>query len=122
MKRIVIAVISLFIFTGIAAPVHGLNGAAKKYPSCADLLKKYPNGVAKNKKARYLAVQGGFAKPKISKSLYKKNSGRLDPDKDGVVCEVSSSNPVEPFTFAKNIDVSLPAACCLLPGNGNSTS
>lgn len=109
MKKIFIAAISLFILTGIAAPSDASQGAAKKYPSCADLLKKYPNGVAKDKKARDNAVKGGFAKPKVSKSLYKKNSGRLDTDKNGVACEVSPSVPVEAFTFKKNIDVSLPA-------------
>ena len=112
MKKIVIAVISLFILTGIAAPAHALKGAAKKYPSCADLLKKYPNGVAKNKKARDRAVKGSFVKPKVSKVLYKKNSKRLDKNNDGIICRQKKTEPLtkaEPFTFAKNIDPSLPA-------------
>jgi hypothetical protein len=95
MKRLVIAVVSLFILTGISAPAQASQGVAKKYSSCADLLKKYPNGVAKNKKARNKAVKGGFAKPKVSKSLYKQNSGRLDRDKDGVMCEQEGTSQTE---------------------------
>lgn len=87
MKKLVIATASLFFLAGIAAPVHASQVAAKKYPTCADLLKKYPNGVAKNTKAKNKAVKNGFAKPKVSKGLYKKNSRRLDKDKDDVMCE-----------------------------------
>ena len=89
MKKVIVTVVSLFVLTGISAPAQASQGVAKKYSSCADLLVKYPNGVAKNKKARNKAVKGGFAKPKVSKSLYKKNGARLDKDKDGVMCERS---------------------------------
>jgi hypothetical protein len=58
-----------------------------KYTSCANLLKKYPNGVAKNKAAANRAVKEGFTKPKVSSKIYKVNSARLDRDKDGVMCE-----------------------------------
>lgn len=80
---ITIAVLSI----GLATPAQATQGVAKKYSSCSDLLKKYPNGVTKNKKARNAAVRDGFAKPKISKALYKTNGSRLDRDKDGVMCE-----------------------------------
>lgn len=87
MKKLATVVVSLFILAGISAPAQATQGVAKKYSSCADLLEKYPNGVAKNKKARNKAVKGGFAKPKVSKSLYNKNNRSLDRDKDGVMCE-----------------------------------
>ena len=86
------AIIGLFIFAGISAPAQATQGVAKKYSSCADLLEKYPNGVAKNKKARNKAAKGGFAKPKVSKSLYKKNNRSLDRDKDGVMCEQTGTS------------------------------
>ena len=89
MRKAVVTVVSLFVLTGISAPAQASQGVAKKYSSCADLLEKYPNGVAKNKKARNKAVKGGFAKPKASKSLYKANGALLDRDKDGVMCEQS---------------------------------
>ena len=89
MKKIIVSIVSLFIIAGISAPAQATQGVAKKYASCADLLEKYPNGVAKNKKARNKAVKGGFAKPKVSKSLYKNNGARLDRDRDGVMCERS---------------------------------
>jgi len=86
-KTFVTAIVSVFILAGISAPAQATQGVAKKYSSCADLLEEYPNGVAKNKKARNKAVKGGFAKPKVSKSLYNTNGARLDRDKDGVMCE-----------------------------------
>ena len=87
MKRLVILVAALLFVSGISAPAQATQGAAKKYTSCADLLEKYPNGVAKNKKARKQAVKNGFAKPRVSKRVYKKNGSRLDRDNDGVMCE-----------------------------------
>lgn len=96
MKKFTIAIVSLFVLAGFAAPAQASQGVAKKYSSCADLLEKYPNGVAKNKKARNKAVKGGFAKPKVSKSMYKQKRGRLDRDKDGVMCEQEKSVPTDP--------------------------
>lgn len=111
MKRLVIAVVSLFILAGIAGPAQATQGVPKKYSSCSDLLKKYPNGVAKNKKARNTAVREGFAKPKVSKSLYNTNGSRLDRDKDGVMCKqegkAAAPDPVAPPTVA-NLSISPP--------------
>ena len=111
MKRLVIVVAALLFVSGISAPAQATQGVAKKYASCADLLEKYPNGVAKNKKARKKAVKGGFAKPNVSKSLYKKNGSRLDRDKDGVMCEqegkVVAPDPVAPPAVA-NLSIKPP--------------
>ncbi|MDE1047679.1 MAG: excalibur calcium-binding domain-containing protein [Candidatus Nanopelagicales bacterium] len=112
MKKFTIALIGIFIFAGMSGPAQSSQVTAKKYSSCADVLKKYPNGVAKNKKARNEALKGGFVKPKVSKVLYKKNSKRLDKNNDGIICRQKKTEPLtkaEPFTFAKNIDPSLPA-------------
>ncbi len=87
MKRLIVFAASLLLISGISAPAQATQAVAKKYTSCADLLQKYPNGVAKNKKARNRAVRGGFAKPKISKKLYRTSNSRLDRDRDGVMCE-----------------------------------
>jgi hypothetical protein len=75
------------VMAGLASPAQATQAVAKEYSSCADLLVEYPNGVAKDKKARKQAVKGDFAKPKVSKSLYGENGARLDRDKDGVMCE-----------------------------------
>jgi hypothetical protein len=96
----------------ISSPAHSAQMTAKKFSSCADMLKKYPNGVAKDKKARNKAIKGGFAKPKVSKTVYKKNRDRLDKNNDGTICGQKKAEPLtkaEPFSFAKNIDASLPA-------------
>lgn len=86
----------LFI-TGLAAaltlawvtPSHASQLASTRYPSCADLLAKYPNGVAESKVRARAAQREGFARPHVSSTLYQTNSARLDRDKDGVMCEQS---------------------------------
>ena len=72
MRKFTIALVSIFLIASISGPAHSAQMTAKKFSSCADVLKNYPNGVAKDKKARNKAVKGGFAKPKVSKTVYKK--------------------------------------------------
>ena len=112
MRKFTIALVSIFLIASISGPAHSAQMTAKKFSSCADVLKNYPNGVAKDKKARNKAVKGGFAKPKVSKTVYKKNRDRLDKNNDGIICRQKKAEPLtkaEPFSFAKNIDASLPA-------------
>ena len=112
MKKFTIALVSIFLLAGISGPAQSAQMTAKKYSSCADMLKKYPNGVAKNKKAQNKAIKSGLSKPKVSKKVYKKNINRLDKNNNGIVCGQKKAKPLtkaEPFTFAKNIDASLPA-------------
>ena len=87
MKKIVVALAGLGLMAGIATPAQAVQSSAKAYSNCDQLLKKYPNGVAKSKSAAAKAVKSGNARPKISASLYKTNGKRLDRDKDGVMCE-----------------------------------
>ena len=80
--------LSVSVLGGVfVVPVAAVNLSAVKFANCAALLEGYPNGVAKSRKARNAAVREGFARPKVSKSLYKTNGARLDRDKDGVMCE-----------------------------------
>jgi hypothetical protein len=58
----------------------GLQTTAKKYKSCTDLRKEFPNGVAKNAKS---VRQTGAT---VNTKIYSLNIGS-DRDKDGVVCE-----------------------------------
>ena len=69
MRKFTIALVSIFLIASISGPAHSAQMTAKKFSSCADVLKNYPNGVAKDKKARNKAVKGGFAKPKVSKTV-----------------------------------------------------
>ena len=72
MRKFTIALLSVFLIASISAPAHSAQMTAKKFSSCADMLKKYPNGVAKNIKARNKAVKSGLSAPKVSKKVYKK--------------------------------------------------
>jgi len=86
-RKIVVAIASLGLIAGFATPAQAVQSSTKSYSNCDQLLKKYPNGVAKSKSAAAKAVKSGNARPKISASLYKTNGKRLDRDKDGVMCE-----------------------------------
>ena len=72
MKKLMIMLVSIFIIAGMSSPAQSSQVTAKKYSSCADMLKKYPNGVAKNITARNKAVKSGLSAPKVSKKVYKK--------------------------------------------------
>lgn len=85
--RLLIAGLATALTLAWAAPSHAVQPTSTRYSSCADLLAKYPNGVAQSKAKARAAVRDGFARPKVSSSLYKTNNGRLDRDRDGVMCE-----------------------------------
>lgn len=87
--RIVIAGLVIALTFAWAAPGHAAMPMSTKYASCADLLAVYPNGVAQSKAKARAAVRNGFARPRVSSTLYKANNGRLDRDRDGVMCEQS---------------------------------
>lgn len=73
-----------------ATPATAAPAKGTKFANCTALLKKYPAGVAKNKKAANKAVKAGHARPATSakaKATYALNKGMLDRDKDGVACE-----------------------------------
>jgi len=59
-KKLIFASVSIFILAGFAGPAQSSQVTAKKYSSCADMLKKYPNGVAKNKKVQNKALKSGL--------------------------------------------------------------
>lgn len=60
---------------------------AVKYSSCKSLWKKYPNGVAETRTSAREAIDAGFERPTIDKSVYRANYVRLDENYDGVICE-----------------------------------
>jgi len=111
MKKLFIGILSLLILAGLVMPAHAVQSRAKTYSNCDQMLKKYPNGVAKSKSAAAKAVKSGNARPKISASLYKTNGKRLDRDKDGVICEqegkVVAPDPVAPPIVA-NLSINPP--------------
>jgi hypothetical protein len=75
------------IFVALALINPSVLPESTKYRSCSALLAKYPKGVARDAKAASRAVSEGMKRPKVNKSVYVANSGRLDRDGDGVACE-----------------------------------
>lgn len=75
------------------------NASSTKFTDCAALLKQFPNGVAKNRKAA--AASGA----QVNAKMYDANRG-LDRDKDGVACETGGmKNTSQTFTFS-NVGIS----------------
>lgn len=119
-KRLVLTLVTLVVVAGVAAPAQAIQGAAKKYSSCSQLLEKYPNGVAKTAKARNSAVKAGFAEPNVSRSLYKKNGSRLDKDNNGVMCEQEGSQTLSfktdfGFITTQSVDAPKAGQCVNIP-------
>jgi len=96
LKRSAAAFVAVLVgAAGLVVPAEAAQPTAKKYSSCAKLLDKYPNGVARNKKARNRAVKQGYERPQVRKKIYRDNRKRLDKDGDGVVCEKEKSSLAE---------------------------
>lgn len=86
---VAIAVAGTVVFSGVGAPASAVARTAR-YGSCADLLKDWPNGVAKNKNAANRAVREGFYRPASSakaRKVYRAHQSNLDRDRDGTACE-----------------------------------
>jgi hypothetical protein len=84
-KRVVSVLMAAFLavtMTGVPNAV-----AAKSYPNCDALHKRWQYGVAKSRKAARRQVRTGHYKPHVSLAGYRANSD-LDADKDGTACEV----------------------------------
>jgi hypothetical protein len=90
-KRFVsVLVAGLFAFTTVgASPVGAVqsSAAAKSYPNCDALHKRWVYGVAKSRKAARRQVRTDHYKPHVSRAGYRANSD-LDADNDGTACEV----------------------------------
>lgn len=119
---VVTAVTSLLATAFVAAPAA--ESAPKRYTSCASLLKAYPSGVATTTRAAVAAVNDGKRRPAVRAGVYAASSPRLDPDRDGVMCEVVRPKPVAPVTPATEPYVApttpgAPASTCQLLDTSN---
>jgi len=90
-KRVVSMLMAAFLavtMTGVPDAVAVPNAvAAKSYPNCDALHKRWQYGVAKSRKAARRQVRTDHYKPHVSLAGYRANSD-LDADKDGTACEV----------------------------------
>jgi len=121
LKRSAAAFVAVLVgAAGLVVPAEAAQPTAKKYSSCAKLLDKYPNGVARNKKARNKAVRQGFERPQVRKRVYKDNRKRLDKDGNGVVCEQQAAQPTSfktdfGFITAEPVKPPKPGECVSVP-------
>lgn len=95
MRKFLVLAGAIVVSVSLAAPAHATQPSAKKYASCEKLLVAYPNGVAQSKKAANKAARAGLERPRVSKAIYAANRGRLDRDRDGVLCEQQASAATE---------------------------
>ena len=82
------------ITIAVILPMAGAANAAPKPPtfsSCAKLILKFPNGVARNAADAQVAVAHGYASPSVNAGIYRVNGARLDRDRDGIACQLKLS-------------------------------
>ena len=120
MKRVSVVAACVALLGVVAAPAYAVPTATQRFASCADLLAKYPNGVAKNKSAANRAAKDGFARPRVASAVYRTNSARLDRDKNGVLCEQEVPQAVSfktefGFVTAQPVQAPKPGQCVNVP-------
>ena len=85
---------ALLAAAAVAAPIVLAGPAAaepmptKTFTSCKQLRTEYSAGIAKNAKAARKAVKKGYRKPLVCKRVYLQVTPALDPNRNGVACEV----------------------------------
>ncbi|MCB0899797.1 MAG: excalibur calcium-binding domain-containing protein [Actinobacteria bacterium] len=85
---------ALLAAAAVAAPIVLAGPAAaepmptKTFTSCKQLRAEYSAGIAKNAKAARKAVKKGYRKPLVCKRVYLQVTPALDPNRNGVACEV----------------------------------
>lgn len=106
-KTVALLFASSLVSVALVAPAQALQPTAPRFASCESLLEDYPNGIARNNKARNQIVTQGFERPQVRKKIYKKNRKRLDRNRNGVLCEQATPEPVAPPSVA-NLSMSPP--------------
>lgn len=72
----------------LTGPVAAEPMPTKAFTSCKQLRAEYSAGIAKNAKAARKVVQKGYRKPLVCKRVYVQVTPALDPNRNGVACEV----------------------------------
>jgi hypothetical protein len=72
----------------LAAPVAAEPMPTKAFSSCKQLRAEYGAGIAKNAKAARKVVKKGYRNPLVCRRVYLQVSPALDPNRNGVACEV----------------------------------
>jgi excalibur calcium-binding domain-containing protein len=88
MRSRAIAATAILALVGAVFAGSPANAATTTFKNCTAMHKVYKYGVAKSSYAATHAKPANIRPPKVSSSLYTKNS-KMDRDKDGVACEVS---------------------------------
>lgn len=88
----------LLLLSVTSAPAEAIQGQSTRFSSCAKVLEVFSTGVSKDKRAQAKAVALGFERPRISPAVYRTNSGRLDRDGNGTLCEQVAIPEPEPGT------------------------
>ncbi len=72
----------------LAGPVAAEPMPTKAFSSCKQLRAEYSAGIAKNAKAARKVVKKGYRTPLVCKRVYLQVTPALDPNRNGVACEV----------------------------------
>lgn len=95
-KGFVLCALVPILMLSATTPASGMQ-PSKTYSSCKAVWKKYPNGVAESRQAARDAMDLGYERPTINKSVYLANYKRLDDDYLGVICPSMSEEALGEF-------------------------
>lgn len=100
MKSVRINIVRIAVLTGAVSGGAVVGGSAVPvaasaevmptgtFRSCAALHGDYPAGIARTKRAADRIVRAGYERPIVCKRVYRQVGARLDPNRNGVACEV----------------------------------
>jgi hypothetical protein len=90
--KLIVAALVVAVGHSYAPVLVFASPPAKSYKNCSALNKDFKYGVSKNSKSVNLGELKIY-KPKVNAAVYLKNV-KLDKDRDGIVCEVTTTAPV----------------------------
>jgi len=103
-----IALIAGSVVTTVQLP----SASAQPLYSCGDLQDRFPNGIARDRKARQSAIAAGYHAPTVNPKAFKVAQKRIKPSMKHVLCAVSRVSQREdaPSQVADPLLASLAAA------------
>jgi CubicO group peptidase (beta-lactamase class C family) len=102
-----------------AVASQALDTQQRALTSCAQVKKKFPNGIARDKQSRRSAIAAGYQAPAVKPARFAEIATRIRPTLPGVLCASRKLN-VDNETISQQPDGSLTALAARVANTGAS--